>query len=558
MLSRRNRIAWPAGALAVSALIVLPAGAILFLALKADASIWRQLAANVLPVYVIETLLLIGGVGFFSFIIGCGTAWLVTMYRFPLRRLLEWALVLPLAVPTYIIAYTFVHVFEYAGPVQQALRDLFGWSRPGDYYFPELRSLPGAVAVLSLVLYPYVYLTARASFIKQGSAQIEVARTLGTSLPKALWRIALPLARPAIAVGVSLAMMECLNDIGAVEFFGVNTLSVGIYATWLGKGNLGGAAQLAAVMLLFVAGLIALERTGRKFERLESGSGKDAPPRGVQLQGMKGTVATIGCSLPVALGFLLPALALSNFALERSGTMEGAAFQHAALNSVTISAVTSVVVLFLGLIIAYAQRLSGSPAVLLAIRLITSGYAMPGAVLAIGVLVPLAAFDNALDAYLKSQFGLSTGLLLTGSVAALVYAYTVRFLAIALGSLEAGLNRVTSNLVAAARTLGRGPIATLIEIDLPLLRPTLLSAALLVFVEAMKELPATLILRPFNFETLATLVYAQASLDQLEETGLASLTIVAAGIVPIVLLSRMMSAGERIKPAQVASSGRLR
>jgi iron(III) transport system permease protein len=557
MLSRKNSMAWSLGALALSALIMLPAATVIFLAFEKRDSIWPQLAATVLPVYVVQTLILIAGVGFFSFIIGCGTAWLVTMYRFPGRKVLEWALVLPLAIPTYIIAYTFVHVFEYAGPVQQELRDLFGWSSPSDYSFPELRSLPGAVGVLSLVLYPYVYLTVRASFIKQGAAQIEVARTLGTSLPQAFRTIALPLARPAIAVGVSLAMMECLNDIGAVEFFGVSTLSVGIYATWLGKGNLAGAAQLASIMLLFVSALIVAERSGRKFRRFDT-IAKDAPPSGVQLDGYKAIVATTACSLPVALGFILPAAVLLSFAFERGGLVTVAAFRAAAFNSIAVSAMAGAAILILGLFIAYAQKLSQSPAVSLAVRLITAGYAIPGAVLGLGVLVPLAAFDNTIDRLMRDYFGISTGLVLTGSVVALIYAYTVRFLAIALGSLEAGLMRITPNLTAAARTLGRGPIATLIEIDLPLLRPALFSAALLVFVEAMKELSATLILRPFNFETLATLVYAQASLDQLEDTGLAALSIVAAGIVPIIILSRMMVAGRKVKPAQMASSTRLR
>jgi iron(III) transport system permease protein len=557
MLSPRNRIAWSAGALAVSALVVLPAAAIVYLAASAQETLWPQLAATVLPVYVRQTLALMAGVGFFSLVIGCGTAWLITMHDFPARKVLQWALVLPLAIPTYIIAYTFVHVFEYAGPVQRELRELFDWSSPSDYRFPELRSLPGAVVVLSLVLYPYVYLTARASFIKLGAAQIEVARTLGTTLPRALFTIALPLARPAIAVGVALAMMECLNDIGAVEFFGVSTLSVGIYSTWLGKGNLAGAAQLALVMLLFVAALIGLERAGRRYERSNIRASKDTPPSGVKLNGAKGLIATLVCSMPVALGFVLPAGVLLGFALERGGLVSGAAFRAAAFNSITVAALASMVILVLGVFVAYAHKLGRSAAVSIAMRLITAGYAMPGAVLGIGVLVPLAAFDNAVDGFLREYFGVSTGLILTGSVAALVYAYIVRFLAIALGSVEAGMERITPNIIAAARTLGRGPLATLLEIELPLLRPALFSAALLVFVEAMKELSATLILRPFNFETLATLVYAQASLDQLEDTGLAALTIVAAGIVPIILLSRMMVAGRKITPDQVASSGRL-
>jgi iron(III) transport system permease protein len=340
-------------------------------------------------------------------------------------------------------------------------------------------------------------------------------------------------------------MMECLNDIGAVEFFGVRTLSVGVYTTWLGKGNLAGAAQLAAVMLVFVIGLIALERSGRKARRLDTMSRKEVPLSGIRLHGGPALVAAIACAVPIMAGFLLPAGVLLSFALQRGGLLTTQAFSAAAFNSISVSAIASSVILLAGLFIAYAQRLARTPAVSMAIWLVTAGYAIPGAVLGIGVLVPLAAFDNGLDAMMRRLFGVSTGLVLTGSVAALIYAYSVRFLAIALGSLEAGLGRVPPSLSAAARTLGRGPIAALVEIDLPLLRPALMSAALLVFVEAMKELSATLILRPFNFETLATLVYAQASLDQLEDTGLAALTIVAVGIVPVIMLTRMMSAVRR-------------
>jgi iron(III) transport system permease protein len=545
MLSGPSRATWTAGALLVSAIIILPAATISVLSLEGEESIWPQLASTVLPVYVVQTVWLMAGVGTLSFVIGSGTAWLITMYRFPGRRVLKWALVLPLAIPTYIAAYCFLHIFDYAGPVQSTLRAIFGWSKPSDYMFPELRSLPGAIGVLSFVLYPYVYLTARASFLKQGAAQIEVARTLGAGIPAAFRTIALPLARPAIVAGVSLAMMECLNDIGAVEFFGVRTLSVGVYTTWLGKGNLAGAAQIAAVMLVFVIGLIVLERSGRKAWRLDTMNRKEVPLSGIRLNGGPALVAAIACAIPIMAGFLLPAGVLLNFALQRGGLVTTQAFGAAAFNSVSVSAVAAGVILLAGLFIAYAQRLARTRAVSAAIWLVTAGYAIPGAVLGIGVLVPLAAFDNGLDAMMRRLFGVSTGLVLTGSVAALIYAYSVRFLAIALGSLEAGLGRVPPSLSAAARTLGRGPIAALVEVDLPLLRPALMSAALLVFVEAMKELSATLILRPFNFETLATLVYAQASLDQLEDTGLAALTIVAVGIAPVIMLTRMMSAERR-------------
>ncbi len=541
--TRHGNVLWAGGALFLSAFMLLPLAAIVVLAATPEDRIWSHLASTVLPSYFAQTALLMAGVGLSTLLIGTATAWLVTRYQFPLRRLFTWALVLPLAFPTYIIAYAYVHLFEYAGPVQTQLRSLMGWSSPQQYMFPEVRSLGGAILVLSLVLFPYVFLTARASFLRQSTSQLDVARTLGTTPLRSFFFIALPLARPAIAGGVGLAMMECLNDIGAVEFFGVRTLSVGIYATWLGKGNLAGAAQLATVMMAFVLVIILCERSARASEVAHGMSTRDRPFRRIGIAGPAGWLATAACFLPLLLGFLLPAAVLLSFALARHRQLFEPAFLAAAANSLSVAGITAVVAVLAGVFMAYAQKIAGSRPVKAAAWLVTAGYAMPGAVLALGVLVPMAALDNGIDAVMRDWFGRSTGLLLTGSMAALVFAYLVRFLAVSLGTFEAGLTRITPNLSHAARTLGRGPLRTLLEVELPLLRPAFFTAALLVFVETMKELSATLILRPFNFETLATLVYAQASLDQLEETGLAALTIVAAGLVPVFLLSRMVAAG---------------
>jgi iron(III) transport system permease protein len=531
---------WGAGALALSLLVALPILAIGVLALTPADNIWPHLLKTVLPGYVRRTLLLMGGVGLLTFVLGAGTAWLVTMCRFPGRSWLQLALLLPLATPTYIIAYTYVDLLDYSGPVQSTLRAAFGLRSAADYSFPDIRSLWGAVLVMSFVLYPYVFLTARASFVRQSVSQLEVARTLGAGPWRLFLRVALPLARPALAVGVSLAMMECLNDIGAVEFFGVNTLTVGIYSTWLGRGSLAGAAQIAAVMLLFVAALLWLERRGRRGEPFPGALERERQPARLPLAGWRAWAATTCCLAPVVLGFALPCAVLLSHALNHFAEAASAAFLRAALNSLLLAALAAVLAVAIGLFLAYAHRVARSGFVHAAVRFAAIGYAVPGTVLGIGILVPLAGLDNALDAALRQHLGVSTGLVLSGSLFAIAFGYVVRFLAISHGAIDAGLQRVTPNLAAAARTLGRSTWGALRDVHLPLIRPALGTAAILVFVDGMKELPATLILRPFDFETLATHVYALVALDLLEESALASLTIVGVGILPVILLSQTL------------------
>ena len=533
---------WGIGAVAMSALVTLPVLAIGVLALFPTENIWPHLMATVLPGYVQTTLSLMIGVGALTFIVGTTTAWLVTMYRFPCRKWLQWALLVPLAMPTYIIAYTYVDVFEYSGVAQQALRDLFGWRNAADYWFPEIRSTGGAIFVMSFVLYPYVYLTARASFLKQSVCHLEVSRTLGRTAAGTFFSVALPLARPGIVVGVTLAMMECLNDIGAVEYFGVNTLTVGIYSTWLERGNLGAAAQIASVMLLFVFALIWLERLGRSRQRYHHMSQRERNPTRLKLTGWRGAVATILCVLPVFLGFVVPGAVLLDFAVTYFDAAFEADYLKFVRNSLLLSALAAFAAICIGLFLAYAHKLARSDFVQVAIRFASVGYAVPGAVLGIGILIPLTRFDNFVDGISRDLIGISTGLLLTGTVFSIVYAYVVRFLAVSYGNMESGLGRVTPNLAAAARTLGRSASGALREVHLPLIRPAIAAAGLLVFVDCMKELPATLILRPFNFDTLATHVYTYASLDLLEESALAALTIVAVGLVPVMLLNRTLMA----------------
>jgi len=520
--------------------LALPVLTIIVLALMPTENVWPHLISTVLPGYVMRTVGLMLGVGLITFAVGTAVAWLVTMCRFPLRPLFVWASLLPLAMPGYIVAYAYVDFLSYAGPLQGWLRGLFGWKSPADYWFPEIRSLGGAIFVLSMVLYPYVFLTARASFIRQPATQLEVARALGQTPWGAFRNVALPLARPGIAVGVSLALMECLNDIGAAGFFGVRTLTLGVYTTWLSQGNLGGAAQISAVMLLFIFALVWFERTARRKQSFVLPSQRPRQPDRIRLNGWQRVLAVIVCAIPIVIGFVIPALVLMNFAASRLEDALSVTYLKAVYHSLVLAGLAAAVAVALGLVLGYANRAMRKGLTKRIIRLASMGYAIPGTVLGIGVLIPLAGFDNALDTFLREHFGISSGLLLSGSIAAIIFAYVVRFLAISFGAIETGLQKVTPNVAAAARTLGRGPMGAFFEVHLPLLRPALVSAALLVFVDCMKELPATLILRPFDFETLATTVFMLASLDQLEESALPALTIVAVGLVPVILLSRTL------------------
>ena len=521
--------------------LALPVLTIIFLALTPTENVWPHLIATVLPGYVMRTIGLMAGVGLITFAVGTAVAWLVTMCRFPLRPLFVWASLLPMAMPGYIVAYAYVDFLSFAGPVQTWLRGVFGWKSPADYWFPEIRSLGGAIFVLSMVLYPYVFLTARASFIRQPATQLEVARALGQTPWGAFRRVALPLARPGIAVGVSLALMECLNDIGAAGFFGVRTLTLGVYTTWLSQGNLGGAAQISAVMLLFIFVLVWFERAARRKQSFVLPSQRPRQPDRRRLKGWERYAAVVICALPILIGFVIPALVLMNFAVSRLHDALSVTYLKSVYHSLLLASLAAFFAVALGLVLGYANRALSQGFTKNIIRLASMGYAIPGTVLGIGVLIPLAAFDNALDSFMRLHFNFSTGLLLSGTIAAIIFAYVVRFLAVSFGAIETGLQKVTPNVAAAARTLGRAPLNAFFEVHLPLLRPALVSAALLVFVDCMKELPATLILRPFDFETLATSVFMLASLDQLEESALPALTIVAVGLLPVILLSRTLT-----------------
>jgi iron(III) transport system permease protein len=541
---RRSRSsALPIAASVIAALVagpVLSVCAAVFAGGTTDT--WRHLASTVLPEYVASTLWLCAGVGLGAATIGVSTAWLVSMHEFPGRRFFEWALVLPLAVPAYVMAYAYTDLLQFVGPVQNWLRATLGWE-PGGYWFPDVRTLGGAVAMFVFVLYPYVYLLTRAAFLEQASGMVEVGRSLGLGPWRAFFRVSLPLARPAVAAGTALALMETLADYGTVAYFGVQTFTTGIYHAWFSLGDRVASAQLATTLLGFVVVLLLLERLTRGRARFYDTTVRNRPRLGRRLGGWRAGVATSACVLPLVAGFLVPAGVLLEMAITEGDAQLGGRFFRLARNSFSLAALTSLLAVLLSLLLAYAARMSRSlwPASLN--RLVGLGYAAPGSVIAVGVLIPVTRLDAWLASAIESSFGVRPGLLLTGGIAALVYAYLVRFLSIALHTVAASLARVTPSMDDAARSLGYDPGATLRHVHLPLLRGGLLTAALLVFVDVMKELPATLVMRPFNFDTLATQAYVLASDERLAEASSAALAIVAVGVLPLVAISRQITRG---------------
>ena len=539
---------WSIGIVGIALVLAVPVLVILAFLLVPAGETWRHLAETVLADYVANSLLLMLGVAAGSLILGVGTAWLTSMCQFPGRSLFEWALLLPMAIPAYIIAYTYTGLLDFAGPVQTALRTLAGWGH-GDYWFPEVRSLSGAALMLSLVLYPYVYLLTRAAFLAQSLCVLEVSRTLGHGPWQTFWRVALPLARPAIAAGLSLALMETLADYGTVQYFGVQTFTTGVFRTWYGLGDPAGAAQLSALLLGLVLVLIALERGSRRHARYHHTSQRHQSIRRPRLRGTRAALACACCLLPLLFGFLVPAGQLGLWALTVSHTAYDARFLTLVANSLGLAAAAALLALGFALLLAYGQRLHPTRPVTGAVHLAGLGYALPGTVIAIGVIIPFAWLDNTLDAWLRAILGVSTGLLLSGTLAALLFAYLVRFLAVALQTVEAGLGQCRRSMDEAARSLGLRPRQVLWRVQVPLLRGSLLTALLLVFVDVLKELPATLILRPFNFNTLAVRAFELAGDERLADSAPAALTIVLAGLIPVVLLSRSITRSRDAHPA---------
>jgi|EP01093_Parvamoeba_rugata_P010874 iron(III) transport system permease protein len=540
-LPRGQSAVWLIGAFVIAMMVAAPIIAVAYLAFFPTENIWPHLASTMLPRYVKNTAVLMLGVGVGVTLLGVSSAWVVTMCKLPGKRFFEWAMLLPMAVPAYIVAYVYTDLLEYAGPVQRLLRDIFGWSSAADYWFPDIRTKGGAILVLSLTLYPYVYMLARAAFLAQSICVIEAARVLGRSAWSSFVTVALPLARPAIVVGVVIALMETLNDFGTIDFFAVHTLTAGVFNVWLGMGNAGGAAQIALTMLAVVIALLVIERYSRRRQRFHDTTNRYQELPGYDLGPMAKTGALAICILPIVLGFVVPSMVLIYYSVGYFDQSWTADFFEFAGNSLLVSGLATALAVGCALFMAYALRLFPQPFLKFFVRLSSVGYAVPGAVLAIGVLIPFARFDNALDAVMRDTFGISTGLLLSGTVFALVFAYAVRFMAVSYGSIEAALGKVRPSMDDAARTLGESPWGTLKRIHFPMVRGGILAASVLVFVDGMKELPATLILRPFNFDTLATHVYQFAKDEMIEQAALGALTIVLVGVVPVIMLSRAIS-----------------
>ncbi|WP_421240738.1 ABC transporter permease [Aeromonas enteropelogenes] len=531
---------WITGSWATALLLALPVLALVFSAFSADGDLFRHLADTVLPAYLGNTLGLVIGVVLLSLLFGVPTAWLVAMCQVPGRRALQWALMLPMAMPSYIVAYVYTDLLDYSGPLQAELRTLFDWQSPADYWFPAIRSLGGAAWVLALVLFPYVYLLTRASFLEQSVSLIHSSRLLGCSPWQSFRRLSLPLARPAIMVAVSLVAMETLADFATVHFFAINTLTTAVYDTWLGYGSLATAAKLSCLMLLAVVLLIAMERRSRQRQQVFQKSMGHEQPLRYPLKGMRRWLAAIWCWGLVLAGFGLPFVILLDYGVryfELSWTPE---FVRFAGNSLLISALTALLAMGIALLLGFFRRLDGGVKSLLPLRIAAMGYAMPGTVLAIGVLVPLTALDfgiNDLAEWLGRQ---GPGLLLTGTLTAIVFGYLVRFVAIAIGSVESSMGKISPSLDMAARSLGQGDGGMLRRVHLPLVRRGLFAGAMLVFIESMKELPAALLLRPFNFDTLATHVYQFVSDEMLERGALGAIVIVLVGLLPLIWVNRSL------------------
>jgi iron(III) transport system permease protein len=529
-------------ALLLGALCVLPMAAVAVAALTGSLQTGLHLAATRLPEFAGNTVMLVALVAVGTAVIGTGTAWLVTMTRFPGVRVLEYLLPLPLAFPAYVLAYAYTTLLSHPGPVQRTLRDVTGWG-PNDYWFPDIRSLPGAALMLIFVLYPYVYLLVRALFLSQSTSAWVAARTLGLGPWATFRRVSLPMAWPAIAGGVLLAVMETIADVGTVFHFGVQTFATGIYQAWFSMGDRAAAAQLALCLLTVALALALAERgmrgrarfhnAGRRFERVDPAT----------LRGTAALAAFAACAVPVMAGFVLPVVILMEMAIGSGQDILSPRYLRLIGNSLTLAALAAVFTVLAAVILRFNARLNPGFTAQGAVEVARLGYAVPGGVIALGVLVPVAAFDNGVDAFMRDTFGVSTGLLLSGSLALLLFAYYVRFAAVAMNAVDAGLSAVPPQMHLVARTLGAGPTSVIRRLLLPMTAPAVLTAGLIVFVDVMKELPATLIMRPFNFDTLAVQAFRLAADERLEGAAVPSLVIVGFGLIPVLLLMREVGRG---------------
>ncbi len=537
MIVRSYMDTWAVSALTIVVVVLFPVVAVLWMATFPAEGVFGHLVSTVLPRYLANSLLLMASVGVITGVIGTATAWLVVMCSFPGRAWLEWALLLPLAVPAYIAAYALVDFWEYAGPAQTVMREMTGWSSKQDYWFPEVRSRTGAILVLSLSLYPYVYLLARAAFRDQSANVLEVARTLGCGFSGRFLRIAVPLARPAILGGVAIVMMETLSDFGTVEYFAVQTLTTGIMTTWLEASNAAGAAQISSLLLTIVVVLVVAERLSRHKARFYQPGRKQIYLVSEQLSGLRALAATVICSLPVLLGFLMPVSIILYHSVSRVEIWSDVTLWASAVNTLYVSFTAAVITVAAAVMLVFGIRVSYREGIALLAPLSTIGYAVPGVVLGIGILIPLAAFDHAFADLVLYLTGADPGLLITGTGAAIVLAYSIRFFALALSSTDSAFERWHPAIGDAARSLGKSPLATVWQVYIPLVKGGLLTAGLLVFVDCVKELPATLLLRPFGFNTLATRTYDFASLEDLSRASSAAVVVILVGLASVVIMA---------------------
>lgn len=528
----------------ITTIIILPLIVVLQFNLHPHTDTWQHLVDTVLVTYITNSLLLALGVAIGTFIIGVPAAWLCALYSFPGKRLLEFLLLLPLAIPAYIVAYTYTGVLDYSGPIQSYIREIFNWNY-GDYWFPEIRSLGGAIAMFSFALYPYVFLLTRSTLITQSSSMIDAARSLGANNIERLFSIIIPLARPAIAAGVTLALMETLADYGTVQYFGVDTFTTGIFRTWFGFGEPVTAAQLSSLLMLTVFALFLLEQRQRRRIRYHNPSNATQHGSEISLHGWYAFFAFVACALPPLFGFIIPVLQLSDWAISTASVMVNQQFWSLAFNSFFLAASAALATLLIATILAYGKRASKNTLLHGLINLSAMGYAVPGTIIAVGTLIIFSSIDNWLIDLLDHQLGIQTGLIFTGTIFALVFAHTVRFLSLGLQTVGASLSKINHSIDEASLMLGNNLFTTLRSIHLPLIRSGLLTAALLVFVEVMKELPATLIMRPFNFNTLAVRAYELASDERLADASTAALAIVITGIIPVILLNISITANAR-------------
>ncbi|WP_117233680.1 ABC transporter permease [Vibrio maerlii] len=537
-MKEKNSV-WKTSSGVFTLLLVLPILAIFYTAVGESNDVFSHLFATVMPTYTYNTIVLVVGVMVLSLFLGVPSAWLMAMCRLPSERILQWALVLPLAMPGYIVGYIFTDWFDFAGPVQILLRDLTGWG-PGEYWFPDIRTLGGAIWVLALVLYPYVYLLCRAAFMEQNVSLLQSARLLKCSPWQSFVRISLPLVRPSIAVGLSLVAMETIGDFGTVSYFAVNTLTTAVYDTWLGYSNLNAAAKISAIMLLFVVLLISAERYSRRRQKLFQNQFNSHESFRYELSGWKKWLALIWCWGLVSVAFILPLLQLCIYAYKyfaQSWTQE---FQQYSINSLQVSFSAAIIGVLVALVVNFYHRLQPSKMSQSSMRLSSMGYAVPGTVLAIGVMVTVLSLDHSVNDFAKYMEWQRPGLIFSGTMFALIFALVVRFSAVAIGSIESSLSKVSPSLDMAAKTMGCSQNAMLWRVHFPLIKRGVLIAGLLVFIESMKELNAALLLRPFNFETLATYVYNFASDEHLELAAMPAVLLVLVGLIPLIVVNRSL------------------